>query len=36
VWRIAGRGAIFPFGPALAFSLFINILFPDMLQWIRI
>lgn len=32
LWRAWGRGAIFPFGPALALSLFINVLFPDMLQ----
>jgi len=31
LWRIAGRGAVFPFGPALACSLFVNVLFPDML-----
>ncbi|MEI7668585.1 MAG: prepilin peptidase [Pseudomonadota bacterium] len=30
-WRFIGRGAIFPFGPALAFSLFINVLIPDMM-----
>jgi leader peptidase (prepilin peptidase)/N-methyltransferase len=27
LWRFAGRGHIFPFGPALAFSLLINILY---------
>jgi leader peptidase (prepilin peptidase)/N-methyltransferase len=32
VWRINGRGILFPFGPALAFSLLINVLFPHMLQ----
>lgn len=31
-WRVAGRGAVFPFGPALALSLFINVLFPGLLQ----
>lgn len=36
LWRWLGRGAIFPFGPALAFSLFINILFPDMIQWVHL
>lgn len=32
LWRMAGRGKIFPFGPALACSLFINVVFPGMLQ----
>jgi prepilin signal peptidase PulO-like enzyme (type II secretory pathway) len=32
VWRLRERGAVFPFGPALAVSLFINILFPHLLQ----
>ena len=32
LWRVAGKGEVFPFGPALAISLFINILFPDILQ----
>lgn len=35
LWRFAGRGAIFPFGPALAVSLFINVLFPDMIGWLQ-
>jgi len=38
-WRMLGRGAIFPFGPALAISLFINIVFPDILgllqEWMQ-
>jgi len=32
VWRKLNRGEIFPFGPALAVSLFINALWPEMLQ----
>ncbi|HEU5046990.1 MAG TPA: prepilin peptidase [Rickettsiales bacterium] len=35
LWRLAGRGAIFPFGPALAVSLFINVLFPDMMELLQ-
>lgn len=31
LWRLSGRGAVFPFGPALAISLFINVLWPDLL-----
>jgi prepilin signal peptidase PulO-like enzyme (type II secretory pathway) len=31
LWRDARRGGIFPFGPALAVSLFINELFPDII-----
>lgn len=31
IWQRLGRGAIFPFGPALAISLFINVLIPDMI-----
>lgn len=31
LWRILGHGKIFPFGPALAVSLFINVLFPDIM-----
>lgn len=31
IWRILGKGPVFPFGPALAISLFINILVPDIL-----
>lgn len=30
-WRRLGRGPVFPFGPALALSLFINVLIPDIL-----
>ncbi len=29
IWRRLGRGPIFPFGPALAASLFICVLYPD-------
>jgi leader peptidase (prepilin peptidase) / N-methyltransferase len=32
LWKILKRGPIFPFGPALAVSLFINVLWPDLLQ----
>ena len=32
LWRFAGRGQIFPFGPALACSLFLNVLVPHMLE----
>lgn len=32
LWRKRGRGAIFPFGPALAVSLLINVLWPDLLH----
>lgn len=35
LWRLAGRGAIFPFGPALAISLFINTLIPDMMNLLQ-
>jgi prepilin signal peptidase PulO-like enzyme (type II secretory pathway) len=31
VWRAQNRGAIFPFGPALAASLFLNVLFSNLL-----
>jgi prepilin signal peptidase PulO-like enzyme (type II secretory pathway) len=31
LWQVLKRGPIFPFGPALAVSLFINVLFPDLL-----
>ncbi len=30
MWRITGRGERFPFGPALAISLYFCLLFPDM------
>jgi prepilin signal peptidase PulO-like enzyme (type II secretory pathway) len=30
-WRIAGRGPTIPFGPALCVSLFLGLLFPDVL-----
>jgi leader peptidase (prepilin peptidase)/N-methyltransferase len=29
IWRVVGRGAIFPFGPALAVSLFFCVLYPQ-------
>lgn len=29
VWRIMGKGPVFPFGPALAASLFMCVAFPD-------
>ena len=32
LWRINGRGKIFPFAPALAVSLFINVLMPNIIQ----
>lgn len=32
LWHALKRGPLFPFGPALAVSLFINVLFPDLLQ----
>jgi len=31
-WRLLKRGPLFPFGPALAVSLFINILWPNLFQ----
>lgn len=31
LWRELKRGPIFPFGPALAVSLFINVLFPNLI-----
>jgi len=31
LWRGARQGSVFPFGPALAVSLFVNVLFPDIL-----
>jgi leader peptidase (prepilin peptidase) / N-methyltransferase len=30
VWRLAGRGVVFPFGPALAVSLFFCIVYPEL------
>lgn len=36
IWRGFGKGAIFPFGPALAVSLFINVLFPNILGYIAL
>jgi leader peptidase (prepilin peptidase)/N-methyltransferase len=35
LWQYKGRGAIFPFGPAIALSLFINVLFPDLLSMLQ-
>jgi prepilin signal peptidase PulO-like enzyme (type II secretory pathway) len=32
IWRALGRGPLFPFGPALAASLLLNVLFPDLLE----
>ena len=32
VWRRVGKGAIFPFGPALALSLFLCITIPDLVN----
>ena len=29
LWRLLGRGEVFPFGPALAISLFLCVLFPQ-------
>jgi leader peptidase (prepilin peptidase)/N-methyltransferase len=31
-WRFIGQGKVFPFGPALAISLLINVWFPDILH----
>lgn len=33
LWRITGRGEIFPFGPALAFSLFVCIAWPEVMHF---
>lgn len=32
VWRVLGRGAYFPFGPALGFATFLLVLFPEAAQ----
>jgi leader peptidase (prepilin peptidase)/N-methyltransferase len=32
LWQKLGRGALFPFGPALAISLLINVIQPNLLQ----
>ena len=32
-WRLVGRGAVFPFGPALAASLFICVAFPKSVEF---
>lgn len=32
IWRYTGRGEIFPFGPALALSLYINVIEPNLLE----
>lgn len=32
IWRMRKYGEVFPFGPALAVSLFINVLFPHLLE----
>jgi len=32
LWRIIGKGKVFPFAPALAVSLFVNVLIPNMIQ----
>ena len=32
LWRINGKGKVFPFAPALAVSLFVNVLIPNMIQ----
>ncbi len=32
LWKRLGRGPLFPFGPALAVSLLINVLWPNLLQ----
>ncbi len=32
LWRLSGRGPIFPFGPAIAVSLFVNVLVPGILS----
>ncbi len=32
LWRLKGEGAIFPFGPALACSLLLNVLIPDIID----
>lgn len=29
IWRLLGKGAIFPFGPALAFSLYFCVVYPE-------
>ncbi len=29
LWRAIGKGAVFPFGPALAIALFICVIYPD-------
>ncbi len=29
IWRMLGKGPIFPFGPALAFSMFLMVVFPE-------
>jgi leader peptidase (prepilin peptidase)/N-methyltransferase len=31
-WRLSGRGAVFPFGPALTLSLLLGVLFPEWLD----
>jgi prepilin signal peptidase PulO-like enzyme (type II secretory pathway) len=30
VWRMLGKGQLFPFGPALAVALFVTVLFPEL------
>jgi len=35
LWRMAGRGERFPFGPALAFALFICLVAPEFHDWWR-
>jgi prepilin signal peptidase PulO-like enzyme (type II secretory pathway) len=35
LWTRGSKGAIFPFGPALAISLLINVLFPDLIGKIQ-
>ena len=33
LWRLLGKGAVFPFGPALALSLFLCIAYPSVPAW---
>ncbi len=33
VWKKAGRGAIFPFGPSLAMALFVCTAYPESVKW---
>ena len=33
LWRVLGKGPIFPFGPALALSLFLSVIMPQLSNW---